>query len=278
MTIYVSRINGIRYLLDHPQQDVKSIAGKASKVLKKTLEFRCSLKGSGQVTQHSCCTQPSCGTLINEELGLIMRTSGNDDEDGCLGVGAFATRTIRTGEQIYVSYSGNIDKDWESTFDCRCYCCYAGTCNIPDTSDRAQTCPTLMTTSSSNDPRPEYHLPLDRKVVAMKGSGLDGMEVDGLPLTPKEITGYTVLGTAFSPNTGRQNSNKGTKGLTETDTSPTAPKERASIIQYQHYVKETCKLFNGQTTSIRKLWIPLASLLKGRTSLRFKHRRCSVTG
>jgi hypothetical protein len=36
----------------------------------------------------------------------------------------------------------------------------------------------------------------------MKGSGLDGMEVDGLPLDSKETTGYTVLGTAFSPNTG----------------------------------------------------------------------------
>jgi Ulp1 family protease len=65
------------------------------------------------------------------------------------------------------------------------------------------------------------------------------MEVDGLPLVPHEKTGYTVSGTAFSPNTERQYSNKRTKGLSEPDTSPTAPKERASILQYQHYVKET---------------------------------------
>jgi hypothetical protein len=154
-----------------------------------------------------------------------MRTSGDDDEDECLGAGLFATRAIRTGEQIYVSYSENIAKDWESTFGCRCYCCWcAGTCNIPDTSDRAQACPTLMATSISNDPRPEHQLPPDRKAVEMKGSGLDGMEVDGLPLAPKGTTGHTALGTAFSPNTGRQNSNKCTKGLTEPDTSPTAPK------------------------------------------------------
>ena len=88
-----------------------------------------------------------------------------------------------------------------------------------------------MATPISSDPMSEYQLSPDLKAVEMKGSGLDGMEVDGLPLAPKE--------TAFSPNTGRQNSNKRTKGLTEPDTSPTAPKERASIIQYQHYVKET---------------------------------------
>jgi hypothetical protein len=86
-----------------PHQDVKIISNKASKALKKALEFRSILKGAGQAAQHSCCTQLSCSTSINSELVLIMRTSGNDDEDECLGAGLFATRTIRTGEQIYVS-------------------------------------------------------------------------------------------------------------------------------------------------------------------------------
>ena len=96
-----------------------------------------------------------------------------------------------------------------------------------------------MATPISSDPIPEYQLPPDLKAVDTRGSGLDGMEVDGLPLAPEETIGHTALGTASSPNTGRQNSNKRTKGLTEPDTSPTSPKERASIIQYQHYVKET---------------------------------------
>ncbi len=93
-----------------PHQDVKIISSKASKALKKALEYRSRLKGAGQAAQHSCCTQSSCSTSINAELGLIMRTSGTDDEDECLGAGLFATRAIRTGEQIYASYSKDITK------------------------------------------------------------------------------------------------------------------------------------------------------------------------
>ncbi len=220
-----------------PHQDVKIISSKASKALKKALEFRSILKGADQAAQHSCCTQPSYSTSINAELGLIMRTSGNDDEDECLGTGLFTTRAIRTGEQIYVSYSEDVAKDWESTFVCRCYCCRcARTCIVQDTSDQAQACPTPMTIPISSDPMSGYQ---DLTVMEMRGPGLDGMEVDGLPLSPQEKTGYTTLGTVFSPNTERQYSNKRTKGLTEPDTSPTAPKERASILQYQDYVKET---------------------------------------
>jgi hypothetical protein len=37
-------------------QNVKIISSKASKALKKSLESRSSLKGAGQVAQHSCCT------------------------------------------------------------------------------------------------------------------------------------------------------------------------------------------------------------------------------
>ena len=94
-----------------PHQDINIISSKASKALKKALEFRSILKGGGQTAQHSYYTQPTCNTSINTELVLIMRTSGNDDEDECLGSGLFATRTIRTGEQIYVSYSEDISKD-----------------------------------------------------------------------------------------------------------------------------------------------------------------------
>jgi hypothetical protein len=39
-----------------PHQDFKIISNKASKALKKALEFRSILKGAGQVAQHSCCT------------------------------------------------------------------------------------------------------------------------------------------------------------------------------------------------------------------------------
>jgi hypothetical protein len=169
-----------------------------------------------------------------------MRTSGNDDEDECLGAGLFATRTIRTGEQIYVSYSEDIAKDWEPTFGCRCYCCRCtGTCSVQDTSDQAQACPTPIVIPISSDPMPGYQ---NLTSVETRGPGLDRMEVDGLPLVPHEKTGYTVSGTAFSPNTERQYSNKRKKGLTEPDTGPTAPKKRASILQYRHYVQETMQI------------------------------------
>ena len=54
-----------------------------------------------------------------------MQTSGNEDEDECLGVGLFSTRAIQKGEKIYTSYSGDdkISKVWETAFDCQCYCC-----------------------------------------------------------------------------------------------------------------------------------------------------------
>ena len=223
-----------------PHQDVKIISNKASKALKKALEFRSILQGAGQAAQHSCCTQLSCSTSINAELGLIMRTSGNDDEDECLGAGLFATRTIRTGEQIYVSYSEDIAKDWEPTFGCRCYCCRCtGTCSVQDTSDQAQACSTPMVIPISSDPTPGYQ---DLTTVEKRGTGLNGRKVDGLPLAPQEITVYNVSGTTFSPNTERQYSNKRRKGLTEPDTGPTAPKKRASILQYQHYVQETMQI------------------------------------
>ena len=169
-----------------------------------------------------------------------MRTSANDDEDECLGAGVFATRTIRAGEQIYVSYSEDIAKDWESTFGCRFYCCRCSrTCSVHNTSDRAQAGPTLLATPIRSDPTPEYQLPPDLKAVETRESGLDGMVVDGLPMTPQETTGHSVSGEAFSPDREQQSSNKRTKGFTEPNTSPTAPRERASGIQYQHYVKET---------------------------------------
>ena len=225
-----------------PHQDVKIISSKASKALRKALESRSSLKGAGQAAQHSCCTQMSCNTSINAELGLVMRTSGNDDEDECLGAGLFATRAIRTGEQIYVSYSKDITKEWESTFGCRCYCCRcARTCSVRNTSDRAQAGPTLATPISSV-PTPEHQRPPDRKAVETRGSDLDGMEADGLPMDPQEITEHAVSGKAFSPDREQWSPNKRTKGLTEPNTSPTAPKERASGIQYQHYVKETMQI------------------------------------
>jgi hypothetical protein len=159
-----------------PHQDVKIISSKASKSLKKDQEFRSILKGAGQSAQHSCCTQPSCSTSINTELGLIMRTSGNDDEDECLGTGLFATRAIRTGEQIYVSYSEDTAKDWKSTFGCRCYCCRCtGTCSVQDTLDQAQACPTPMVVPISSDRSPGYQ---NLTSVKTRGPGLDGMEVD----------------------------------------------------------------------------------------------------
>jgi hypothetical protein len=176
-----------------PHQDVKIISSKASKALKKALEYRSRLKGAGQAAQHSCCTQSSCSTSINAELGLIMRTSGTDDEDECLGAGLFATRAIRTGEQIYASYSKDITKDWESTFGCKCYCCWcAKTCNVQDSPDGAQTCPSLVATPVSIYPIPEYQSSPVRQVVGTRSSGLDMMEVDGFPLVPRKTTGHVA--------------------------------------------------------------------------------------
>ena len=223
-----------------PHQDVNIISRRASKALKRALELRSRLKGTGQAAQHSCCTQPSCSTSINAELGLIMRTSGNDDDDECLGAGLFATRAIRTGEQIYVSYSEDIAKDWESTFGCRCYCCRcSGTCSEQKTTDRAQVYPTLMTSPISSDSMPERQSPPDLQAVVTSASDLEGMEVDGLPLAPKKSTGLIASGTVFSPDRELQISDKRTKGLPEPNRGPTTPKERASVIQYRHYVKET---------------------------------------
>jgi hypothetical protein len=257
-----------------PDQDVKIISSKASKALKNALEFRSILKGAGQSAQHSCCTQPSCSTSINSELGLIMRTSGNDDEDECLEAGLFATRAIRTGEQIYVTYSEDITKDWESTFDCRCYCCRcAGTCSVQDTSDQAQAYATPMAIPITSDPIPGYQ---DLTTVETRGPGLDGMEVDGLSLVPQQDTPFRARHSL----------------LTRSDSTPISARRvsRSRIQVSLHRRNERrysnisitstrpCKLCNSQTTSIRKLWTPLASPLKGRTSLRFKQRRCSATG
>ena len=228
-----------------PHQDDKIISNKASKALKKALEFRSSLKGAGQAAQHSCCTQPTCSTSINAELGLIMRSSGNDDEDECLGAGLFATRAIRTGGQIYVSYSDDISKEWESTFGCRCYCCRcSGTCSEQTMSDQAQVHPTPLASSTSSDPMTEHQSLPDLKAVETIWSGLDVMEVDGLSLAPKEITGYNSSGTLISNDAELQVSDKRARGIMESVTSPTTPKERALAIQYQHYVKETMQTWH----------------------------------
>jgi hypothetical protein len=64
------------------------------------------------------------------------------------------------------------------------------------------------------------------------------MEVDGFPMDPRKTTGHVASEEAFS-NPELQIPDKRTKGLMEKDTSPTAPKERASILQYQQYVEET---------------------------------------
>ena len=51
-----------------PHQDVKIISSKASKALKKPLEYRSRLKGAGQSAQHSCCTQLLVDTYNFDQL------------------------------------------------------------------------------------------------------------------------------------------------------------------------------------------------------------------
>ena len=213
-----------------PQQDIDIISNKASKALKRALAVRSRLLGSGQAAQHSCCKQPSCRTSINAELGLIMRSSSNDDEDECLGAGLFATRAIRTGEQILVSYSDNITRDWESTFGCRCYCCHC-----------SGTCSTTIPTGQA----PGHHMPHDSLAVDMKAPDPEGMVVDGLPagLTdPTKSSEHSLASdTDLSPE--QLISAKRFKGLPKSNKGPSTPKERASSIRYQYYVRDTLRTF-----------------------------------
>ncbi len=82
------------------------------------------LRGQGHMAQHSCCKRDACRSSRNSHLCLIFQTSGNDEEDKCLGVGIVSTRSIAQGEQIYISYSGDDDikNSWGQIF--QCYCCY----------------------------------------------------------------------------------------------------------------------------------------------------------
>jgi hypothetical protein len=114
----------VYWILSPPDVETISIQ-KTSVSLKRALQQRSPLIGSGHIAQHSCCTNITFITSTNARFGLILECSNNDNEDTCLGTDLTVMRTIQPGEQIYGSYTGDSDisDDWEDIFKCKCYYC-----------------------------------------------------------------------------------------------------------------------------------------------------------
>jgi hypothetical protein len=208
-----------------PQPDIVTISGHKSisghdisTALKKTLQKHSPLVGSGHIAQHSCCTSKTCITSINARLGLILEASNDDNDDICLGEGLTETRTIQPGEQIYVSYAGdnNIEDEWEDIFKIKCYC-YAcrGECLIQEQDT------IIQATHDSSVGTPVRAL----ETRAMtRGVEPEGGEMEDTP--------------------PQHQSQKRTKSnLLDAPTYP-SPKERAALVDHQHYIRDTMQEFN----------------------------------
>ena len=232
-----------------PQPDINIISANTSKDLKKALAFRSKLKGTGHAAQHSCFKQAACKTSTNADLGQIMQTSGNEDEDECLGVGLFSTRVIKKGEQIYTSYSGDdkISKVWETVFDCQCYCCQcSGTCctqtsleGVQEVDSTTPAVPTQRNSMMETDKPPPDQMDTETNI-----SGPDQAE-EGHLLTHTDDTvsveRYPMRTSASSTN-AQQITCKRQRGLPDLGTSLTTPKTRVSAIIHQHYVSEAMQI------------------------------------
>jgi hypothetical protein len=111
------------WIVPHPDNLIL-LSQKPPKQLVQALSNPSILQGHGHMAQHSCYKRSECHTSTNARLCLIFQSSGNDEEDQCMGVVVVSTRPISQGEQIFISYSGDetIEDTWGEVF--RCYCCH----------------------------------------------------------------------------------------------------------------------------------------------------------
>ncbi len=216
-----------------PPPDIETISGQNIPTsLKRALRKHSLLIGSGHITQHSCCSNKTCSTSINARFGLILEVSNDDNDDICLGAGLTATRTIQPGEQIHVSYAGDssIEDVWEDIFKNKSYCC---ACRGECMSSEQQ-----LTSRGTHEPVKGTRKPVSKMTALTETRETEDtrdMELEGTPLQQQSPEGHISLHRSDSQNQPQKRAKSHPQG---TPNYP-SPKERASLVDYQYYVRDT---------------------------------------